>query len=81
MGFSPPGSSVHGIFQVRILEWVYHFPGDLPDPGIEPKVLHCSQILYHLSHWGSQFFGQVCQEAKECGIHNYISKEHCPPFS
>ena len=22
MGSSPPGSSVHGIFQVRILEWV-----------------------------------------------------------
>ena len=34
---SPPGSSVHGIFQARILEWVA-FPslGDLPDPGIEP---------------------------------------------
>ena len=22
MGYSPPGSSVHGIFQARILEWV-----------------------------------------------------------
>ena len=22
MGYSPPGSSVHGIFQSRILEWV-----------------------------------------------------------
>ena len=22
MGYSPPGSSVHGILQVRILEWV-----------------------------------------------------------
>ena len=31
------GSSVHGIFQTRILEWV-PFPtlGDLPDPVIEP---------------------------------------------
>jgi len=31
------GSSVHGIFQARILEWVA-FPsaGDLPDPGIKP---------------------------------------------
>ena len=38
---SPPGSSVHGIIQVRILEWVggFHFPlpKDLPDPGIKPK--------------------------------------------
>ena len=30
---SPPGSSVHGILQARILEWV---AGDLPDPRIEP---------------------------------------------
>ena len=22
MGYSPPGSSIHGIFQARILEWV-----------------------------------------------------------
>ena len=34
----PPGSSVHGISQARILEWVCHFllQGNLPDPGIEP---------------------------------------------
>ena len=33
---SPPGSSVHGIFQARILEWVaISFSRDLPDPGIE----------------------------------------------
>ena len=35
---NPPGSSVHGILQARILEWVLPFPspGDLPDQGIEP---------------------------------------------
>ena len=34
---SPPGSSVHGILQARILEWVtIRSPGDLPNPGIEP---------------------------------------------
>ena len=33
----PPGSSVHGLSQARILEWVpFPSPGDLPDPGIEP---------------------------------------------
>ena len=45
MNCSPPGSSVHGTFQARILEWVAgrileHWsapPGDLPDPGIDPK--------------------------------------------
>ena len=36
MNCCPPGSSVHGILQARILEWVaISFPGDLPDPGIE----------------------------------------------
>ena len=28
-------------------------PGDLPDPGIEPGLLHCRQTLYHGSHQGS----------------------------
>ena len=35
---SSPGSSVHGILQTRILEWVaISFPGDLPGPGMEPR--------------------------------------------
>ena len=35
---SPPGSSVHGISQARILEWGAVFPPrDLPNPGIEPE--------------------------------------------
>ena len=36
------GSSVHGILQARILEWVglpFPPPGHLPDPGIEPESL------------------------------------------
>ena len=37
MKCSLPGSSVHGILQARILEWVaISSPGDLPDAGIEP---------------------------------------------
>ena len=33
---SPPGSSVHGILQARILEWVVlPFSRGLPNPGIE----------------------------------------------
>ena len=41
MNCSPPGSSVRGIIQARILEWVLPFPpaGDLPDPRIEPMSL------------------------------------------
>ena len=40
MDYSLPGSSVHGILQARILEWVViPFSGDLPLPGIEPASL------------------------------------------
>ena len=36
MNCSPPGSSVHGILQARILEWVaMPSPGNHPNPGIE----------------------------------------------
>ena len=41
MDCSPPGFSVPGIFQARILESLLSLglssPGDLPDPGIEPR--------------------------------------------
>ena len=38
MDHSPPGSSVHGILQARILEWLlFPPPGDLPNPGTEPE--------------------------------------------
>ena len=34
---SPPGSSVHGVLQERILEWgAMPSSRDLPDPGIDP---------------------------------------------
>ena len=43
MDYSPPGSSVHEIFQARILEWVAI---SFPTQGSNPGVLHCRQILY-----------------------------------
>ena len=44
MVHSPPGSSIHGILQARILELVA-MPSsmDLPDPGIEPAS-HALQV-------------------------------------
>ena len=37
MDYSPTGSSVHGILQARILEWIlFTSVGDLPNTGIEP---------------------------------------------
>ena len=40
MNYSPPGSSVHGAFQARILEWVVILYSEyLPNPGIKPMSL------------------------------------------
>ena len=38
MDCSPPGSSVRGILQARILEWAaIPPPGGFPDPAIKPR--------------------------------------------
>ena len=40
-GCNPPGTSVHGISQARILEWVsISFSRNLPDPGSNSWLLH-----------------------------------------
>ena len=65
MGYSLPGSSVHGIPQVRILGGLpFPSPGDLPDPGIEPgfPALQVDSLLE--VHWKS------CVALKE---HMYLS--------
>ena len=40
MDCSPAGSSVHGIFQARVLEWIaIPFSRGAPDPGLKPASL------------------------------------------
>ena len=58
MDCSPPGSSVHEILQARILEWAaVSSPGNLLNPGL----LHCRQILYHLRHQGNpKIYSKSC---------------------
>ena len=48
---SPPGSSVHGILQARILEWVANLflQGIFLTQGLNSHLLPCRQILYCLS--------------------------------
>ena len=55
MDCRPPGSSVHGIIQARILKWVTipFSSGIVPTQGSNLGPLHCRKILYHLSHQGS----------------------------
>ena len=52
MDCGPPGSSVHGILQARILEWIA-IPvsrGSSRPRGLNPRLLHCRQFLYRLSY-------------------------------
>ena len=52
MDCSPPGSSVHGIFQARELEWgaiSFSRGSSRPRDGT-PGLPHYRQMLYHLSH-------------------------------
>ena len=57
MDYSPPGSSVHGILQARILKWVAmpssrgsSWPRDWTCVS-----LHCRQILYHWATGEAKF--------------------------
>ena len=59
-----PGSSLHGIFQARILQWVSISPGDLPNPiqfyKIEPESLTSPALaggfFYHCATWEAHKF-------------------------
>ena len=57
MDCSPPGSSIHRSFQATVLGVGCHFllQGIFPTQGSNPGLLHCRQILYHLSHQGSPY--------------------------
>ena len=54
-GCSPPGSSVHGISQARILENTFASPEDLPDPETEPlsPALQVDSSLIKFTIWNS----------------------------
>ena len=72
MDYSPAGSSVHGIFQARILEWLpFPTPGDLPNPGIEAvPYVSCTDrwILYHCA---------LCHLGSPMEEHEVLNKNHC----
>ena len=65
---SPPGPSVHGILQARRREWVaiYSSRGIFPTQGSNPGLLHCRQILYHLSHQASPNLHQKKNKKGHC---------------
>ena len=49
----PPGSSVHGILQARILRCHALLQGIFPTQGLNSYLLHCRWIHHPLSHLGS----------------------------
>ena len=55
MDYSPPGSFVHGDYPGKNTGVGCHalLQGIFPNQGLNPGLLHCRQILYHLSHQGS----------------------------
>ena len=59
MDCSLPHSSIHGIFQAKVLEWLpFPSPEDLTQ-GLNLGLPHCRQTLYHLSHLASPQVLQV----------------------
>ena len=50
-----PGSSVHRILHAGILDCNSLLQGIFPTQGSNPGLLHCRQILYHLSYQGSPY--------------------------
>ena len=68
MGCSLPGSSVHGILQARILEWVaMSFSRDLPDPEIEPLSLASPALAGSFFTWEAKVLLVVKNPATSAG--------------
>ena len=71
MDCSPPGSSLCGILQARILEWVTMLPpGDLPNPGIELVSLMSSALA-------GGFFTTRANWEVPCSRYQYFISVHC----
>ena len=67
--WSLPGSSVHRIFQAKILQWLsFSTPGDLPDQGSNPCLLCLLRLqldslpLHHLGNRMLWYCGSIKEE-------------------
>ena len=76
MDCSPPGFSVHGIFQTRILEWVaISFSRGSFWPGDQTCVSYIScigrQILHHWATWEASliYLRSSCKSSSCCPFH------------
>ena len=78
MDCSPPGSSVHGIFQARILEWVaISYSRKLPLPSDQTDVSWTGRwVFYHRAVWEALWYihtlGYIADENKQ----TYMERAH-----
>ena len=75
MDYSLPGSSVRGISQARILEWLsFPSPGDLPNSGIEPMSPSLAGGFFATEPPGKQslscFYSFSQEELRQSGLPN-----------
>ena len=68
MGYSPPGSSVHGILQARILEWIaIHFSRGSSWPRDRTQVSHTAGRFFTI--WANL---KQSNDADADEINNYV---------
>ena len=84
MDCSPPGSSVHGIFQARILEWVAISSSRGPSQPRNQTRISCMgrQRLYHWATWEAQVYISLhITINKVCNKRNVLESNHPPSTS
>ena len=86
MDCSPPTSSIHGMFQARILEWVTFSSSRGSSRPMDPIHVSCiscmsRQILYHWATWETCLVGAVFSFARlqSSGAlwHNKVNIQNC----
>ena len=74
MDCNPPGSSLYGIFQARILEWIAIFPSrgsSWPKDRTCVSWVSCvaGRFFYHLRHWASKYLSVVHHVCRIYNVH------------
>ena len=76
MDCSPPGSSVHGILQARLLEWVaISFSRDRPHLGIKPALLKSPKLAGGFFTISAVKKGHLKKKKKRMAIIKKISED------
>ena len=80
MDHPPPGSSVHGILQARILEWLpFPSPEDLPTQGSNLGLLLCRQILYRVRRSSLLIKRSWCEVASVLNVSTLLATAEQAP--